>query len=340
MKLEKVIIHELVKEQRIQNAEVFLSDSLYTINSETIDLVERLNRSFVRDSITYAIFKNEEGDNFPQNFKSYTTSPTLNGGFVQFSRTAIMNLKQIISHVIFARGGYFVFAEYEDNNTNFISVFLIRDEKGLIFQKKEDGNGFEINSVSHLNTDKLAMGCRINLDRYREEDGKYLALIKNSNRDLSDYFSNWISTDQPESSSEYTETLYHLVSSLIPPVNPETGSEYSIDEFRKRVHDYIMNRPGKIVNISDMSHYFYQDKEHIPKFAQLNNFVIDSDFKADGRKLRKFWRLEINSDGIQLKFSRGDFNTKIRVSEENEDIIIIESSKFANKLRTEAENEL
>lgn len=340
MELKKIIIHELSKQQRIIEAKEFLSSNVYEINEDTIELTDRLNRSFIRDSITYAIFKVEEGDKFPNYFSQYHLSENENLDFVSFTRSAIMNLKQIISPIIFATGGYFVFSEYQEGNTNYISVFLIRDEKGLVFRKKQDGKGFEINSVSHLNTNKLAMGCRINIDRYKNEDGKYLALIKNKNRDISDYFSHWISTDQPESSSEYTDTLYQIVSNITPPVNPETGNNYEIDEFRKKIHDFVNNRPNKMVNISELSNYFYHDSETIPLYAQENNYTIDSEFKADGRKLRKFWRLEVNSDGIQLKFSRGDLNTKIRFSEENPDLILIESRKFANRLKKETEDEL
>ncbi len=340
MELKKIIIHELIKEQKLTLANEYLSSSVYDINGDTIDLADRLNRSFIRDSITYAIFKIEEGDKFPNYFSHYQLSGQQNLDFVTFTRSAIMNLKQIISPIIFASGGYFVFAEYQEGNINYVSVFLIRDEKGLVFRKKQDGKGFEINSVSHLNTSKLAMGCRINIDRYKNNDGKYLALIKNKSRELSDYFNRWISTDQPESSSEYTDTLYQIVSNITPPINPETGNNYEIDEFRKKVHDYVNNHPSKMVNVSELSYYFYHDNDTIPFYAQENNFPIDSEFKADGRKLRKFWRLEVNGDGIQLKFSRGDLNTKVRFSEENPDMILIESKKFATKFKKESEDEI
>jgi Nucleoid-associated protein len=340
MNVHKVIIHELIKEQRRTEANEYLSNHVYTVNQDTFDLVDKLNKTFIRDSITYAIFKSEEGDNFPNYFSRYTQTDKVDNDFVQFTRLAILNLKQIIRPVIFASGGYFVFSEYTDNDTLYLSVFLIRDEKGIVFRKNIKDGGFEINSVSHLNTNKLAMGCRINLNKYNAQDGKYLALIKNNQADISDYFNLWISTDQPDSSTEYTETLYQIISNVDVPVDPESGTSYLIDEFRKQVHDYIKNRPNKIVNISDMSNYFYQDSNYLSLFAEQNNYIIDSEFKVDGRKLQKFWRLEVNSDGIQLRFSRGDLNTKVRISEENPDIILIESKRFANKLKREAENEM
>lgn len=338
MIVNKVIIHELIKEQRVTEATEFLSSNVYTVNQDTFDLVDKLNKSFIRDSIIYAIFKNEEGDNFPNYFSRYMDTNKVDDDFIQFTRATILNLKQIIRPVVFAKGGYFVFAEYSENDTLYLSVFLIRDEKGIVFRKNVDGNGFEINSVSHLNTNKLSMGCRINLNKYVMQDGKYLALIKNNQADISDYFNFWISTDQPDSSTEYTETLYQIISHVNAPLDPDTGISYSIDDFRKHVHDYIKNRPNRIVNISEMSTYFYQDSNYIALFAEQNNYIIDSEFKADGRRLKKFCKLDINSDGIQLRFSRGDFRTKIKISDDNPNVVYIESNAFASKLRSETQD--
>jgi len=337
MNIHKVIIHELIKEQRITEAHEFLTDAVLSVNPDTYDLVDKLNKSFIRDSITYALFQIEEGDNFPNYFSRYIQTEKTDSDFVTFSRTAILNLKQIIRNVIFAKGGYFVFADYTENDNHYLSVFIIRDEKGILFNKNVAGRKFEINSVSYLNTNKLAMGCRINLNKYSDNDGKYLALIKNNSADISDYFNNWISTMQPESSTEYTDALYQIISNANIPVNPTTGNPYSIDEFRKNVHDYVKNRPNKVVNIQEMSTYFYQDSDYLTQYAVENNVIIDSEFKVDGRSLKKFWRLDINSDGIQLRFSRGDFSTKIRISEDNNDLVLIESSRFANKLRRETD---
>lgn len=216
-----------------------------------------------------------------------------------------------------------------------MSIFLIRDEEGVLFNKDSATRKFNINRVSYLNTNKLAMGCRINIEKYSGQDGKYIAMIKNNLAEISDYFNNWISITQPESSTEYTNTLYEIVSNATTPLNPETNTIYTIDEFRKKVYDYVKNRPNKIVCISEMSYYFYQDENYLSEYVNENNITIDSEFKVDGRSLKKFWRLDINADGIQLRFSRGDLNTKVRLSEEDENSLIIESPHLVRKFRAE-----
>ena len=61
----------------------------------------------------------------------------------------------------------------------------------------------------------------------------------------------------------------------------------------------------------------------------------DTEFRFNKRQLKKFISVRVNRDGINLQFSRGALNDKVRFSNENEDIIIIESSAFATALRNE-----
>lgn len=338
MVLKKIIIHELVKEQGINDAFEFLSTTLLPVGEQTIDLIEKLDKSFKKDSITYALFRREDGLNFPNLFDEYVNNEQNNDLFLDFTQRALHKLRDLIHGVIFAKGGYVVFAEYEVNLYNYFGVYLIRDEKGILFNRNENNHTFTINQVKYLNTNKLAMGSRINVNRYLANDGKYIAMIKNNLADFSDYFNYWISIEQPESSTEYTDALYQIISNINAPINPDTDEEYTVDEYRKKVHDYINTRPNKIVNIAEMSSFFYEDDTYISNYADENNYIIDSEFKVDGRSLKKFWKLDINADGIQLKFAKGDFNTKIKFSEDNPNLILIESHRFANKLRSETQD--
>jgi nucleoid-associated protein YejK len=338
MDIQKVIIHELIKNQGVTTARDFLSDSVLDLNEETANLVETLDKSFKRDFINYAVFNEEGQDDFPHYFERYQSGRDNDDSFISFSKSAVLNLKQIIRNVIFAKGGYIVFAKYTVNDTPFIGIYLIRDEKGILFNKNSESHSFSIGSVSYLNTNKLAMGCRINLIKYTNRDGRYVAMIKNNLVDISDYFRNWINIVQPESSTEYTNALFQIVSTITSPVNPETNQPYPLDEFRKNVHDYVKSRPNKTVNMAELGRHFYDDETVFIQFAEDNNHIIDTEFKVDGRSLKKFCHFDIRADGIRLLFARGDYDTKVRLSEDDNDKVIIESRAFANRLRNEYRN--
>lgn len=69
-----------------------------------------------------------------------------------------------------------------------------------------------------------------------------------------------------------------------------------------------------------------------------NNIAIDTEFRYNKKQLNRFIKLEVNRDGINFKISRGAFDDKVRFSNENNSLVIIESEAFAEALRREIHN--
>ena len=151
-------------------------------------------------------------------------------------------------------------------------------------------------------------------------------------------FKNWISIEQIESSSEYTRQLYDIISQIERPLNPNTESEYEIENFRNLVYNYASSSPNRTINLRDLSQHFYNDPNTIANYALENDIAIDTEFRYNSRQLKRLIKLEVNRDGINFKISRGAFDDKVRFSEEDESLVIIESTTFANALRNEINN--
>lgn len=335
MTLNKIIIHELKKESESNEVELILSDDLLPNDDDAIALITLLSASYKSDKILYAVFDDSEGRYFPEKFNEYRDSTRENQDFIDFTRQVIGNLETLISPITFATGGYFIFAEYTENGNNFISIFLIRDVEGKILNKT--ASSFSIQTVEYIDTKNLAMACRINENRINENDINYLSFTQLRQQEVSQYFKTWISIQQLESSAEYTKTLYSIITQIETPKNPETSLRYDLQTFRDLVYDYVAKNPNKTVNIKDLGKYFYNDENKISNYANENNLSIDTEFRYNGTQLRKFIKVEINRDGINLKFSRGALNEKVRFSEENPNQIIIESESFAKALKNQVD---
>jgi len=336
MELKKVIIHELIKEKESRKVEIVLSDELIPNNDESTALVSALSDSYKSDRILYAIFDNSEGKYFPEKFSEYRATIRDNIDFITFTKIVMGNLVEFIKPIIFATGGYFVFAEYTENGYNFISIFLIRDVEGRILRKTP--NSFSIQTVEYVDTKNLAMACRINENRINEDEINYLSFTQLRQQEVSEYFKAWISIKQIENSSDYTKALYTIITQIVPPIDPETNAQYPIETFRNLVYSYTSSSPNDTVNIRDLSQHFYGDPNTVSDYANTNNISLDTEFRYNKRQLKKFIKLEVNRDGINLKFSRGTLNEKIRLSEDDPNIVIIESESFANALRAEIDN--
>jgi nucleoid-associated protein len=336
MELNKIIIHELIKESGSNETELTRSEQLVDIDDNSIGLVSALNSTYNSDKVLYAVFDKSEGKYYPEKFAEYKESEQTDEDFISFTRSVIGNLETLIQPVTLATGGYFVFAEYTSNTNNFLGVFLIRDTEGKTLSKTE--NSFTIDSIEYVDTSNLAMACRINHGKYDIDEENYLSLTQLRQQEISEYFKNWISIEQIESSSEYTKQLYDIISQIERPVNPNTESEYEIETFRNLVYNYASSSPNKTVNLRDLSQHFYDDPNTISNYALENDIAIDTEFRYNQRQLKRFVKLEVNRDGINFRISRGAFDDKVRFVEEDESQVIIESITFANALRNEINN--
>jgi nucleoid-associated protein len=198
MNVDKIVVHQLNKNEGQQRASVDLSHDLLDVDELSVNLVQKLDASYKRTEITYAFFDSANPNVFPVEFEKYTRSQT-GDSFLAFSQKTALNLKDKVEGIAPAKGGFLVFSQYEVNERDYIGIYLIRDTVGILFRKDRGKSAFIINPTEHLDLDKLAMACKIDLGQYRENDGKYLSFMKRKMNDISESFVNWISVLDRES---------------------------------------------------------------------------------------------------------------------------------------------
>ncbi len=331
MELKKLVIHELRKERESREVTLILSDELVEIDESSITFMGALSAAYRNDKILYAIFDDSEGKYFPEKFLEYRESSRLVEDFISFTTRVLGNLESIISTEFLATGGYFVFTEYKENGIDFIAIFLIRDVEGKILRKTE--HSYKIQTIEYVDTKNLAMACRINENRINVEEGNYISLTQVKQQTISEYFKIWISIQQLESSGNYTDALYDIINQLVPPIDESTGQRMDIQNVREMVYNYAIASPTQTINIAGLGELIYRDPNIISEYAINNEIPLDTEFKYSKTKLRKFVKFELNRDGINLKVSQGEVNKKIKLSPENQDIVIIESEIFAKAFK-------
>jgi nucleoid-associated protein len=337
MNIQRIIVHEVQKEPNRRDTEIVLSDQLIPITPESRRLVETLTKSYNSDKIIYAIFNLDVSSYFPHRYDQYLELETSSDSdFIELTREQITAIRTLISLKNFAKGGYFLFTEYESNGIQFYGIFMLRDTAGNTL--KRVGNTFEVDSVEYLDTNHLAMAFRLNIPNYNSEIGNYISFTKRNQPDVSDYFTDWVCATKLESSTEFTERLYDIINRIPLPTNPRTSQEYSIEEVRNMVYEHARSNGQKNINLINLSDHIYGDESIIQNYATANGIEIDTEFRFDRNALRKFIQLSINVDGIRLNFSRNDLGTKVRRSEDNPNAIIIESELFVKKFQIESES--
>lgn len=331
MNLIRAVIHEIIKQPQTNGAASFLSELLLPINQSTVRLAQNLNGAFSNEKSSYGNFQTID-NSFYTNFSLHQDTQT-DISFLEFTRVVTDQLSVVLSRIFFAKGGFFVFCQYNLNNTNFFSVYLVRDVEGVLFNKDNVNHTFQISPVKYLDTNKLAMGARVNIEKLTNSDNNHISLTKSNQADISDYFIEWIGMTRPESNADFTNTLFQIISSIDSPINPATGQQFEINEFREAAYELIKAAPNKVVNLRDLSNSFFGEENTLIEFAEAKGYELDHEFRYDGRALSKFKRINANRDGIRLSFARGDLDTKISLSDDDNELVTIRSRSLADAIR-------
>jgi len=344
MQVKKLVVHLLRKEEGKLNAEITGSSELLPVDASANELIQKLDANYKHASIIYARLAIGSHYPFPENFQNYTAvALNTDTEFLNFSINAMGDLRSRVESVQAAKGGFLVFAEYEDNEKEYISVYLIRDTKGMLFEMKKGTTSYIINTITHLDLDNLSMACKIDVTSYRLGSGNYLSFIKRKMENISQYFINWVTAIDQESNKIFTLNLYSLISEAKLPI-VDSGYTLTRDEFRGQVHDHIITSPDHTINLIHLSKFFYRDENgepdemYLTDLAQSLGLKIDTEFQTDSREMSRFIRVELAAEDIRLRFSRKQIDERIiRVDSDDLKLVIIESKKLADSLREEIE---
>lgn len=331
MDLHQVIIHELKKEGGKTRALLVSSNSLMDKTSEgVINLVTELNNRYKTKNENYGIFDNTSPTRFHQEFDTYFNNDT-DANFIAFTKQVSLDLREKVNSVAPAKGGYLIFARYTEQR-DFLGVFLVRDTKGtaIVRTRSSTVTSFNIDKVEHIDFEKMAMACRINVKFFEQKTGRYLSFINKKSDTISKYFSSWISTTDTESNQQDTLYLYKILKEIDPPKD-ESGKPIDKDFFLESVYKHVTAKLDNQINIRHISREFYQDEDLITNFAQLKAIPINTEFKAHPSAFRRFVQIRAKADDIELAFQHSQLNGAVRIIGDTQ--IVIDSVSLVDKIR-------
>lgn len=334
MQLNHYVIHKLDKEPN-GIASVILSEYLPEVTLYASNLIGALNDRY-KSRETYGKFDPALAiDNqqvFPTHFRNYCGDISAEN-FLSFTTTSMGILQNCIQGVNAATGGYLVFADYSTGHGSFTSIFLVRDASGFLFEKPEGDNAFQVKPQLHIEMEKLAMACKINKERFVDQQGNYLSFIRTNRQSTSNYFIDWIAAKELRMNSEYTDKLCDIIK-LIEPLPEIDGQSIDRNELQKKVYDYCTNSVNNKINLEMLGRELYGEGQEskLIDFAHEKGYQIDVEFTPDKNKLKRLYRLNITADNISLKFDYTAINTTVRTEG---DTVIITSQRLVDKILRE-----
>lgn len=337
MNVNRIIIHELIKEAKTTSAEHKLSSGLINVDDGIVNMAELLHDSFEQSISSYTKFgKTSTPNSVYININKYVDDDKTDTRFINFGRASVIELKALIEKQIFATGGYYLFIDYEINGQNYISIVIVRNKDA--YNIKWDGDNFAIDTTQNVNIDKLAMGFRLNVGIYQNKgsDRNYIALISKQGDDASEYFKKWVNVEGAIDHKLNTRNFVEMIKSIGPPQDYEKP-----DEFDRHVHSAIIAYKSKNKNNIDIDHIselFYGSRTHIRDHADKEwGLEIDPIFRVNSNELRKLVSYEADAAGISVRLAVEAFQ-KGEVELANEMVIIRNKTIFSKLVRQRGES--
>lgn len=318
------IIHEVLKEAKIGDIPGTTTiDPSKTLldpaNEFVIQLLASIHKSFGDDSaLRNTHFEKDQSTVFSTNLTKYLSS-NKEEDFFSFSEKSIKALKTLIEKVNFAVGGYYVFGDYTIDGRRFISVMVVRKNKQAINFKKVN-NVIVPARAENIDTEKIAMGFRLNFNLYEssisrdtaiEDEKNYIALLAGQqDRQLSGYFKDWVNAAGIISNEKNSTSFIEIIKSIDLPKDEHGNEIFTREEFKRKAFTYAEESRNKIININAFSAFVYGETEvnRIMNFASAQGITLDPEFKRSSNVFKRLITIHARIPGIELNIDYDKLN--------------------------------
>ena len=323
-----LIVHELKKQPEMAEAELLLSAETLAINEQSVDLIGRLDQTFERksDLLQGFLVAPDEGL-FPAYYQNWLEEGRKRPGFVEFSRQSMEILRDKLQGVVGAKGGYLLFADYTMEEQRMLSIYMIRNTEAVVFVEEE--HSLHLRTTAHLDVQNMAMAARL-----LAGEGRNVQMIRHarSQSSISQYFTDWVGIDRPETSSELTYNFLEMVEELPVPKDRETGFAMNEGDFEKALVKYAAKAPQQTIRAEDFDAHFYGNEKPLQEMLHEQNNPIEEGFRVDRKALRNQFYLRAGVGGISVTCTKDHFrNGQIHIDEASGKVTI-NSEELASML--------
>lgn len=319
MKIEQIIVHQILSETGSNDVEVVLRNDVFdNTDDNVIRLMELVGQSYASSkSLDYGRFKSSL--NFPQNLNSYIEGDR---EFCQMTEFAMDELKSHMESQILATGGYMLFARYKTEKTDFfISVMLkIKDE--LVFDSK-----MNLLQVERLNLDQLHFAARVNLSLLSiDSPQRYVSFLKGKKAadDVSGYFKAFLGIDN-ESFESSSNSTAKLVSTIKKYAAENKWTDEQAAQAKTKIYDYAIAQfeLNKTVELEAIGNLVVpEDSDSFVEFA--NDCELPGSFHVDKNKLKKLRRYSGSDRHVSISFSNDALESKrITIDQKSDTLTVI-----------------
>lgn len=321
--LSKVIIHELVKEQREGIKPSVIRDRVIDAsNPSIISLVEGVVALYGKknNSAQYGVFRSGEGKGgFPSALDAYyhLTNPT-DDDFRAISLVGMDELFKRAESESLSSGGYILFADYESNESRYFITAMIKQKPGY----KITGE-LSIEDLEYIDLSRLHQASKISFDKYVEyqksnelerQDINYLSFVSPASNKTSGYFILAFGCQAGAPSARATQAV---VTESVAYFKSKADLKDYATQLRSKLYDYLATKrdtqdSAKLSEIEKIARQFFPAEdadmhaESLVEHLNSDEIGIPYEFVVNKSKLQKMTHIVYRGDDLQIVIDKED----------------------------------
>lgn len=300
MRVRRIIVHEVKKEQHTTSASLHLRERPLPISELTNSFVTSMEDVYgKRVGKAYGIFESSQVSYPFQGLLAGYFANQSDSEFVAFSRKSAELLKKGLEGAHASTGGYLFCIHYRTDNgaERFLVAVLNETVRSALSPSTLDLVGSISLDVEHLN-----MAARVDIERWRKgkiDGGAYLSFTR-GRKNVTQYFISFVGCADYQPSAVSTRNMVEAVDRFLETLG--VSDEDRVAQKRalyESVRKESVASPSTVANIISPS-----DPDRFLQFLEDNEIEISSDFQPDRKELKFLIRVQYKSNRLNIDLDR------------------------------------
>jgi len=333
MAIQSFIFHRITRWQEDRPAELQLCETAMQITADHEALFSQLKK----------LFQFRAGKFYGQFDEDYASAPFQNWlrehlkHKISFEQLSHLYLKQLKEHVdltseTFEASILLILEDRADGPRCYI--FVLETSAGLQLD-----NALQLDTVDYLNTSKLDLALRIDLDDWQTlsnhknepKETPYLCMVRGrSNAKIGEAFTQSTGFKNSIDTVKETEMLMDVLAGYTHQTEAKKAAQ-----IRKKAYDFCVEQQqlGEAVPLNELSGYLDENEPtHFSEFAEQNADIdVQKSLRPDTRKLKHLVRISGKGNGLSLSFSSDLIQQTILFDEKTDTLTITTIPKSLKK---------
>lgn len=301
--IKNLIVHKLLSDQYDSTVTYNIRDKENPLPDAKADsLLSSILASYRRDGfIAYAGF--DETAWFPTELRKVIAS---HSPFYDFTVASLENIKQHMTQVHAATGGYLTYIYYDDGDDDYFMVILLKDNKGIGIT-----NELDLENIQILTLSELHFAARIDINRWLSDNTElkrnHISFLKGKSREdtVVKYFKSFLGIDENLylDPSRHTEDFVTSVKNFSTKFVDEAERDGVID----RIFSYATakKKDNQYIKQTEVASLIYpKEPTAFIDYLHENQIEIPGEFLPVEKILKKLTTFRITTKYYYLRFDR------------------------------------